>query len=278
MKNLINKVLVVLTVSALFAGSINASQVVKKPKKTTKAAPAPVAAEESTEEQIALTNLYRKGATREEAGYSMDARKNDIATLKGAANQYKAVKDYSALVKHIEAAATASTFEKKQELFKQNGIDACHTLLVAFRNNDVKEAKKELDANPASEDAIVNLKQKEEVLKATVAETDKTSEGNKSYMTVRNAALATLGAAALATSVYISVYGVPAALMPYVSSATKKMSDLYTYAGDTRLGKLAGRVGSAIWSFGPAQTAAGIGALYTGTKGYFSGAKTVTTP
>lgn len=269
MKNLINKLFVVLTVSALFAGSMEAS----KPStlaerrmskgstaKGSTAKPVAVTAE-PTKAQEALAKIMQYGPSKFEI-YTEEQRKNNISVLRNALPK-------STLVSILEKYTLEKDISKRNVAFGDNGeaLKACVTLNLELCNNNLKNAVDNFENDPKAENAII-VKKQEEIAKNAINEADKVAEGWKKYMTARNALYASIGLAGVVITGYIAIKGVPAVLRPYLSPFTTRISTLSTsaYNKAAALGEAmglgeTGRIGSAARSFGRSVSNAGTSIL-----------------
>jgi hypothetical protein len=224
MKNLMNRVLVVLAISAVFAGNIAAA-----PKKAMQAADNTTASA-----KMALDRLMVKGS-KGFAAYSEMHRKRDAATLR---EQIPGAKSDIAV---LEAAVLTKDASKRADAFAPKGkaTHAIAAIQLALLNDDLKDANAQLKASPSEANAAM-VADKQAAATAAVAQLDEVATGWKSYMTQRNIIMGTIGIAAVGVAAYVGVYGVPASLQPYVSQATAKISEAYDYAKSTRVGQVIG--------------------------------------
>jgi hypothetical protein len=209
MKNLMNRILVVLALSAVFAGNISA------------AAAAPMANDTTASAKMALDRLTIKGP-KGFAAYSDMNRKKDAATLRA---EVPSVKDEIAV---LEAAVLTKDASKRAEAFAPKG-KATHALAaikLALLNDDLKNANAEAKANPTPEN-IEKLAIKQAQATAAVSQVD---ESTKGY----NALVATIGVTAVVVTGFAIAYGAPAWLAPYVPQyATDIANVIYTGVSST---------------------------------------------
>jgi hypothetical protein len=269
MKNLMNRVLVVLAISAVFAGSIDAVQ------KRTNSRRAP--AKRTARARNARTTMSRGQAALNYLQYTAvsnfrvhtaERRKAQAAILTeevpGATR---------AIAELLKAALITDDVKRAASLRSGAGMKAAATIKAIMMNDDLKEATEDLKANPTPEN-VAKVAEIQADATAAVVQLDEESQGDKGYMTKRNILMGTIAAATLAVTAYCIANGAPAFLAPYVPQvATDAANKIYNatsaageFLGMQEGGKLYGAAVTAksyitpvtdkVWEYGPAQIAA----------------------
>ena len=231
MKNLMNRVLVVLAISAVFAGSMDAVQ-----RRTNRRAPAKRTAKRTATAmsagQRALSNLRHKSRGNFRV-YTVALRKADAATLR---NEVPNAKNAIAT---LENASLITDDAKRSASFTSGvGMKAAATVAAIMMNEDLKDATEELKENPTPAN-IAKVEEKQAEVAAAVVQLDEEAGDWKSYATAKNALRVTLGAAAL----YIAyAYGLPYASAAYTSAEGTEFGKNYLVPTRERLSGYAGTV------------------------------------
>jgi len=262
MKNLINKVLVVLTVSAIFAGNIDAARDTNRRAASTRPAAAPTK-NGMTDAQMALDRLGRMGAAPDTSRYTLQNKLDDIATVRNALP-----KDSGAIAK-IEAAVKVKDAKSRRDAFKPGSaaVNACAELTIALATANLDNANKQFDDKPTEANAV-RVAEATEKAKANVAVLDDTAaSGWKGYVTKKNILYTVLGVASVIITGYVMKNGAPEALKPYISPESM-VGRAYNWVAESTLGGVLGSAAGYAKTFGAAATNYGRSALETATFGY----------
>jgi len=210
MKNLINRVLVVLTVSALFAGSIDASQQKRgRRAPTTKKMPAKPANRMTTKkmasaisrEKRALSYLRHRSRGNFKV-YTAELRKADAAVLRDAV---PSAKDQIAI---LERESINKDDAKRATSFTTGaGMKAAAAVEAAMLNTDLKDAVADLKENPSA-DNVAKVAALQTEATVAVSQLDDQVEGYKGYMTARNILMGTIAVAGVGLATAYVVYGI----------------------------------------------------------------------
>jgi hypothetical protein len=226
MKNLMNKVLVVLTMSALCVGNVDAMR--KSAKKS-----APMTAGErsavknmSSDEQ-ALNRIMVKGAANPavEGGYTFAQRAADIKLLEESTKG--AVKGDIAVLRN---ALNEKDRNKRMQAFSENGnaVKAGATIAVFLAGAGLKQANTNFEDNKTAANAK-KLEEAKNNAVAAVGSLDETAASNwKSYLTQRNLIMAAIGVATVATAAYVGYYDIGGA----TTAARALGTTVYTKGGE----------------------------------------------
>jgi len=225
MKNLINRVLVVLTVSALFAGSIDASQQKRGRKApTTKRMPA----KRMAPRKIAMTParalaMLRSKSSSSFARYPEEERKANAQTLR---DEVPNAKDQIAM---LERESLIKDDAKRATSFATGaGMKAAAAIQLAMLGGDLKDAVADLKENPTPTN-VAKVAQLQTEATASVAQLDDQVEGYKGYMTQRNIIMGTIAIATVAVTGYCIANGAPTILAQYVPQVVTDVANkIYT--------------------------------------------------
>jgi len=260
MKNLINKVLVVLVISALFAGNISAVKERRGAKTTAITAEAPtptpkskgIAGLKAIQEATATLNFFELVKTQggESFGqWTKDARKQAIIA------QYGSIKDaHPAVVAYLigKEGEKGSGLIENRKKHEEPALKAIANDAVKVATKDLTETTKKLEIDPKNEDLqklAINQKGILESMTSTM----------KSYATTKNI---TVAAVALVTigAVWYNIFG----SYDFLAQGT---STVYNYLADTRAGGLVGSAAQRLKAYAMSDPL-GIGAKTTAVLGF----------
>ena len=215
MKNLMNRVLVVLAVSAVFAGSINASE--RRAARRASRAQAPVVnAVTESNGQMALDSLARNGRVAR-TYYTVENVKSDIAALQAAVPNAKAE------IAILEKQALLEDYTARRASFSTGpAVQAIAIIKVAMTTTGLENATKKAEDQPSEENTKILAVKKIEA-ETNISELDKIAGDNKQYISRRGKVALAIGVASVVLTGLLYKYGVPKALAPYVPTVMTKL-------------------------------------------------------
>jgi len=217
MKNLMNRVLVVLTISAVFAGNVDAAQ-----QKGKKAAATPTM-EQQTNTAVALIEAIKN--CDKALGTTTRKMRVDVLVAHYGSN-------YAEKAPKVVQTALLDATAKVRLDNKNAALKAATESSVKEMTKDLKETEKKLESNPDSPELQQAVAEKKGML-------DYVTTTCKSYMTARTFAAAAV-ALASAGAVYYNVGGSQDFLRSAAAYAYNQAAALGSYLASTRVGQMAG--------------------------------------
>jgi len=248
MKNLMNRVLVVLTVTAVFAGNIGASQPMKKSTQLRMQARAQIIGSRETLKKMSFFDRVSTMGADNFDVWTMEDRTADLI------NQYGSLEKAPKSVKLFLLGSATDTTTKFRMTHRVAALKALSEIIVPEATKNLEETTKQLKADPENKDLQAKLVQDQTTLEVVIAKM-------KSYATPKTATAAGI-AIVTGLALYYDVCGSYTFLASHAGNA-------YKYLASTRVGEF---VGSGVGMARRGLNTAGSKAYAVGQAGY-SGAK-----